>query len=151
MRADRTLPPLILVPGHSPSHEQKCLTLAKRLKSGPISDSTVSTEVTASPLMRVRSTPAQRASAVRRSKPGVFLPARLAGPASLTSWRPSGASNACSLASHSVRRWARLSYDSSRVGEHHYFLFALAHCHRLRQDRQRTAAPWETSKFDSIS
>jgi hypothetical protein len=36
--ADSTLPPLILVPGHTPSQEQKCLTLAKRLGSGPISD-----------------------------------------------------------------------------------------------------------------
>ena len=42
------------------------MTLAKRLRSGPISDSTVSTEVAAKPLMRVRSTPAQRASAVRK-------------------------------------------------------------------------------------
>jgi hypothetical protein len=32
---DSTLPPLILLLGHSPSHEQKCLTLAKRLMSGP--------------------------------------------------------------------------------------------------------------------
>ena len=32
--ADSTLPLLILVPEHSPSQEQKCLTLAKRLSSG---------------------------------------------------------------------------------------------------------------------
>ena len=49
VRAESTLPPLILVPGHKLSQEQKCLTLSKRLKSGPISESTVSTEVTASP------------------------------------------------------------------------------------------------------
>ena len=36
--ADKTLPPLILVPGHRPSHEQKCLTVSNRLRSGPISD-----------------------------------------------------------------------------------------------------------------
>lgn len=80
VRADSTLPPLILVPEHKHSQEQKCLTLAKRLRSGPISDSTVSTEVTAIPLIRVRSTPAQRASAVRRSNRGVFLPPRLGVP-----------------------------------------------------------------------
>ena len=43
--AESTLPPLILVPGHSPSHEQKCLTLAKRLRSGPISERIVITVV----------------------------------------------------------------------------------------------------------
>src|SRR5487761_2008136 len=54
---ESTLPPLILVAGHRPSHEQKCLTLAKRLKSVPISDSSFITTVTPRPLMWVRSTP----------------------------------------------------------------------------------------------
>ena len=59
--ADSTLPPLIFVPGHNPSHEQKCLTLAKRLMSGPISERIFITAARPSPLMRVRSTPAQLA------------------------------------------------------------------------------------------
>jgi len=37
IRADNTLTPLILMAGHNPSQEQKCLTLPKRLKSVPIS------------------------------------------------------------------------------------------------------------------
>src|ERR1700687_5684700 len=85
VRALRTLPPLIFVPGHSPSHEQKCLTLAKRLRSGPISERIVITVVTDRPLMRVRSTPAQRATAARASNCGAFLLRRLPGPSSVTS------------------------------------------------------------------
>ena len=55
------LPPLILVPGLSPNHEQKCLTVGNRLKSRPISVSIFVTAAKPSPLMRVRSTPAQLA------------------------------------------------------------------------------------------
>jgi hypothetical protein len=36
--ADNTLPPLILLPGNKLNHEQKRLTLANWLTSGPISD-----------------------------------------------------------------------------------------------------------------
>lgn len=62
VRAESTLPPLIFVAGDSPSQEQKCLTLAKRLKSVPISLKIFITESRPSPLMRVRSAPAQLAS-----------------------------------------------------------------------------------------
>lgn len=58
---DNIFPPLILVPGHSPSQEQKCLTLAKRARLSPISVSNFMTVVAARPLMRVTSTPAQLA------------------------------------------------------------------------------------------
>lgn len=73
VRADRTLSPLTLAPGHGPSLDQKCLTLLKRCWSGPISDRIVSAEVTARPLTRVRSPPDQRANAVLR---GIRLRAR---------------------------------------------------------------------------
>ena len=33
-----TLPPVILVPGHKPSHEVKCLTVGKRDMSTPLRD-----------------------------------------------------------------------------------------------------------------
>lgn len=52
-----TLPPVIMVPGHKPSLEAKCLSLANLLMSVPISDSTTSAVVTSMPSMRVRSTP----------------------------------------------------------------------------------------------
>ena len=44
------------------------MTLAKRLRSGPISDSSFITAVTPSPWMRVRSTPAQLASALAQHR-----------------------------------------------------------------------------------
>ena len=37
VRTDITLPPLILIPGHSASHEQKCLTLGNLRMSEPTS------------------------------------------------------------------------------------------------------------------
>jgi hypothetical protein len=75
--ADSTLPPLILVPGHKPSQEQKCLTVAKRLRSGRSRSGSSSPIVTPSPLMRVRSTPAQLASCWRTSNSArALLPAR---------------------------------------------------------------------------
>lgn len=40
VRALSNLPPLTLVKGHSPSHEQKCLTFANRLRSVPDSATT---------------------------------------------------------------------------------------------------------------
>jgi transposase len=67
VRADSTLPPLILLAGHRPSQEQKCLTLAKRLRSVLISLKIFITEPRTSPLMRVRSAPAQLASCWRTS------------------------------------------------------------------------------------
>lgn len=62
--------PLIFVAGQRRSHEQKCLTLAKWLRSGPISERIVITAATDRPLMRVRTTPAQRASAACASNWG---------------------------------------------------------------------------------
>ena len=98
---DSTLPPLIFVLGQSPSQEQKCLTLAKRLTSGPISVSSFITAVTPSPLMRVRSTPAQLADDWRASNSTRdLLPAFGARPRS-TQALPRSPSSACSLASHS--------------------------------------------------
>src|SRR3974390_1518663 len=38
-----TLPPLILLPGHSPSHAQNALALGHRLMSTPISEIRIST------------------------------------------------------------------------------------------------------------
>src|SRR4051794_17165101 len=52
-----TLPPVILVPGHKPSHDVKCLTVGNLDISCPISESTTSAVVTSMPSMRVRSTP----------------------------------------------------------------------------------------------
>lgn len=66
--ADNTLLPLILVPGHSPSREQKCLTLAKWLKLGPSWLSIFIITVTPNSLMRVRSTLAQLAGFWRVSQ-----------------------------------------------------------------------------------
>jgi len=110
---DSTLPPLILVPGHSPSHEQKCLTVAKRLTSGPISVSSFITTVTPSPLIRVRSTPAQLASLWRTSNSWrALLPARGANPRS-TLWTWRWPSNCSSLASHCARWRAMSSYIAS--------------------------------------
>jgi hypothetical protein len=51
------LPPVILLPGHRPSQEAKCLSLAKRLMSVPVSLTTARAVVTSMPSMRVRSTP----------------------------------------------------------------------------------------------
>jgi hypothetical protein len=82
--ADSTLPPLILVPGHRPNQEQKCLTLAKRLRSVPISDSSFITMLTPRPSIRVRSTPAQLARACSTSKLGLFLALPLGELLSLT-------------------------------------------------------------------
>jgi hypothetical protein len=52
-----TLPPVILVPGHKPSQEVKCLSVGKRDMSVPTSETTTSAVVTSMPSMRVRSTP----------------------------------------------------------------------------------------------
>jgi hypothetical protein len=88
-----------------PSQEQKCLTVAKRLRSGPISLSIFITDRHPSPLMRVRSTPAQLASAgARQTRRGTCCPR--AAPCPDRPGSPRSASSACSLASHSAR-WRR--------------------------------------------
>ncbi len=111
--AESTLPPLIFVPGHKPSHEQKCLTLAKRPRSGPISDKIFFTAPSPRPLIRVRSTPAQLASVWRASNSWrSLLVARGALPRS--TWVvPRSLSKPCSLASHSSRCRAMSSYIAS--------------------------------------
>lgn len=89
MRADSTLPPLILLAGHRPSQEQKCLTLAKRLRSVLISLKIFITEPRTSPLMRVRSAPAQLASCWRTSNSArALLPVLGAFPSNRSQPRP---------------------------------------------------------------
>jgi len=107
---DRTLPPLILVPGYRLSHEQKCLTLAKRLKSGPISASSFITALTPNPLMHVRSTPAQLVSAWRTSNSRRTMLPDIGALSRSTSTRPRSASSTFNLASHSHRCRAMSSY-----------------------------------------
>src|SRR5580765_8396887 len=67
-----TLPPVILVPGHRPSHEVKCLTVGKRAMSTPISETTASAVVTSTPSIRVRSTPHIWNNCTRRSNFGAL-------------------------------------------------------------------------------
>ena len=55
---ERTFPPLILVPGQSPSHEVKCLTVGKADKLIPTSLTIFIAVLVSIPSMRVRSTPA---------------------------------------------------------------------------------------------
>lgn len=100
-----TLPPLILVAGHSPSREQKCFTLAKWLKSGTSPGRIFMTDVTSRPLVRVRSTPAQSARPMRTSQSvQVLLPAFGTLP-KLTLARLRSMSSVCSLEPHSARRY----------------------------------------------
>ena len=66
------LPPVILVPGHKPIHDAKCLSLGKRDMSAPVSLMTASAVVTSMPSMRVRSTPHILNSCVRRSNLGAL-------------------------------------------------------------------------------
>src|SRR6266478_3022969 len=54
------LPPLILVPGHNPNHEQNALTLRQWLTSTPISEISIRTLRTLSPMIFVRSAPQMR-------------------------------------------------------------------------------------------
>ena len=68
----RPKPPVILVPGHKPIHDAKCLSLAKRDMSVPVSLMTASAVLTPRPSMRVRSTPHILNSCVRRSNLGAF-------------------------------------------------------------------------------
>ncbi|MCY1370248.1 hypothetical protein D9M69_573330 [compost metagenome] len=67
-----TLPPVILVPGHKPSQEAKCLSLGNLPMSAPTSETTTSAVVTSMPSMRVRSTPHIWKSCVRRSNFGAL-------------------------------------------------------------------------------
>jgi hypothetical protein len=71
-----TLPPVILVPGHSPNQLAKCPALGKRDMSDPVSLTTASAVLTSMPSMRVRSTPHILYSLLRRSNLGA-LRARL--------------------------------------------------------------------------
>ena len=80
--ADGTLPPQTLVPGHSPSHEHKRITLAKHLKSGPISARSFITVVTPIPSTQIRSMSVQFAIACRKANAGLFLKHRLGVPQS---------------------------------------------------------------------
>ena len=57
---DNSLPSEILVPGHKPSHEAKCLALLERARSGPTSAMTFNAVVVSMPSMAVRSTPQMR-------------------------------------------------------------------------------------------
>ena len=70
---DKTLPPEILVSGHSPSQDVKCLTEGKRRKSGPISLMTFRAVLVPMPGMRVRSTPLASNRAVPGIKPRLSL------------------------------------------------------------------------------
>ena len=104
MRADRTLPPEMRVPGHSLSHEAKRLDDLKRDRSGPISETTLSAVEVSMPSIRVRSTPVRRYSRVRASKSGAFFclcPLRLSGPG-LSSRAASAASKVSSLRSQAL-------------------------------------------------
>jgi len=67
-----TLPPVILVPGHSPNHEAKCLSDGKRDISAPTSETTAKAVVTLMPSMRVRSTPHILNSWARKSNLGAL-------------------------------------------------------------------------------
>jgi len=71
-----TLPPLILVLGHTLSQLEKCPIVAKRDLSAPVSESNASAVLTSMPSMRVRSTLHILYSCVRRSNFGA-LRARL--------------------------------------------------------------------------
>jgi hypothetical protein len=50
-------PPEILVPGHSPSQEQKCLTVGQRVISVPISEISFKAVLASIPGIVVKSTP----------------------------------------------------------------------------------------------
>src|SRR5215210_4788130 len=63
-----TRPPETLVPGHSPNHDVKCLTVFHRLISVPISPTMVRAVTLSIPSMRVRSTPVRRYSWACASK-----------------------------------------------------------------------------------
>src|SRR5260221_12965851 len=62
VRRSSTLPPLILLPGHRPSQEQKALALRHLLISTPISETMSSTLRTLSPTTWVRSIPQMRSN-----------------------------------------------------------------------------------------
>jgi hypothetical protein len=64
-----TLPPLILLPGQSPSHEEKALLSRHRLLSKPISERMIITPNALSPVTCVQSTPQIRASSALRCAP----------------------------------------------------------------------------------
>jgi len=67
-----TLPPVILVPGQSPSQEAKCLSLGNLAMSAPTLLTTTSAVVASMPSMRVRSTPHMPNSRWRRSNLGAL-------------------------------------------------------------------------------
>src|SRR2546421_6941317 len=68
VRLLRTFPPLILLPGQSPNHEQNALALRHRLMSTPISEIRIRTANTFSPITLVKSTPQIRVSSPLRSR-----------------------------------------------------------------------------------
>src|SRR5258705_473606 len=70
-----SLPPLILLPGQSPSQAQKAFALGQQLMSTPISDIRISTLNTFNPTIRVKSIPQMRVSAAVKSCLGA-LPLR---------------------------------------------------------------------------
>jgi hypothetical protein len=96
-----------------PSQEQKCLTLAKRERSVPISLRIFMTVSSPSPLMRVRSAPAQLASCWRTSNAArALLPVRGALPMSTLAAERS-ASSSLHFSSHSRKCRAMSSYIPS--------------------------------------
>src|SRR6266576_5885703 len=62
-----TLPPLILLPGFSPSQEQNALALRQRLMFTPISEMMINTLNTFNPITWVKSTPQIRCNSALRS------------------------------------------------------------------------------------
>ena len=62
VRLLRTFPPLILLPGQSPNHEQNALALRQRLMSTPSSEIRIRTANTFNPMTLVKSTPQIRVS-----------------------------------------------------------------------------------------
>src|ERR1700685_4061064 len=72
-----TLPPVILLSGHSPSHEAKCASVGHLFMSRPTSATMVWAIITLTPSMRVRSIPLIRYSSSRRLNRGAFRPALL--------------------------------------------------------------------------
>src|SRR4030095_1947355 len=72
-RERNILPPEMSVCGASPSQEQKCLTVAKRLTSVLISEIIVCTVAADKPVIATKSTPTMRANCARALKFGWFL------------------------------------------------------------------------------